>query len=124
MLEKCLILTLCRCVFLFSSENAAEEELWRKNTDHKNTGEFVFYSRILSYIKNRVVIKESLCAHTVRPDQGVRYSSAKVARWLGPVCPVASTLMSVQLHTGTASGPSVCSHALLAAEPRRRRLKI
>lgn len=31
-------------------------------------------------------------------------------------CPVASTLISIQMHTGTASGRSVCFHALLAAE--------
>lgn len=50
-------------------------------------------------------------------DQGVHYSSDKVARLLGHVnsqaCLVANTLMSIQLHTGTASGNSVCSHALL-----------
>lgn len=30
------------CVFLFPAENAAEKELWRENTDYKDTGEFVF----------------------------------------------------------------------------------
>lgn len=28
--------------FLFSTENAAEKELWRENTDHKDSGEFMF----------------------------------------------------------------------------------
>lgn len=32
-----------RCTFLFSTENAAEEELWRENTDYKDPGEFFFF---------------------------------------------------------------------------------
>lgn len=31
-------------------------------------------------------------------------------------CPVASTLISIQMHSGTASGHSVCFNALLSAE--------
>lgn len=32
----------CHCEFLFSTENAAEKELWRENTDYKDQGEFIF----------------------------------------------------------------------------------
>ena len=28
-------------VLLFSTENAAEKELWRENTDHEDPGEFI-----------------------------------------------------------------------------------
>lgn len=40
MFIKVLLLHVDHCAFL-STENAAEKELWRENTDHKDSGEFL-----------------------------------------------------------------------------------